>query len=122
MIERIYYRVQELASRWGCSVDDLIHLGVTGQAQICVNVYGLVAGMSRTRLDFSGRDDDAAFNDQQRQEATAHDALIERWMCRTTEDMPDGVYELSSVRFISRRQVAMPMLMRVPEDSWVSTI
>ena len=28
----------------------------------------------------------------------------------------------SSVRFISRRQVAMPMLMRVPEDSWVSTI
>lgn len=30
--------------------------------------------------------------------------------------------QLSSVRFISRRQVAMPMLMRVPEDSWVSTI
>ena len=29
---------------------------------------------------------------------------------------------VSSVRFISRRQVAMPMLMRVPEDSWVSTI
>ena len=95
MIDRIYYRVQELASRWGCSVDDLIHLGVTGQAQICVNVYGLVAGMSRTRLDFSGRDYDAAFNDQQRQEATAHDALIEHWMCRTTEDMPDGVYELT---------------------------
>ena len=31
-------------------------------------------------------------------------------------------YQTSSVRFISRRQVAMPMLMRVPEDSWVSTI
>ena len=93
MIERIYYRVQELASRWGCSVDDLIHLGVTGQAQICVNVYGLGTGMSRTKLDLSGPDDDAAFTDQQRQEATAHDALIERWMCRATEDMPDGVYE-----------------------------
>jgi len=49
--------------------------------------------MSRTKLDLSGPDDDAAFTDQQRQEATAHDALIERWMCRATEDMPDGVYE-----------------------------
>ena len=29
---------------------------------------------------------------------------------------------LSSVRLILRRQAAMPMLMRVPEDSWVSTI
>ena len=34
----------------------------------------------------------------------------------------DSLADLSSVRFISRRQVAMPMLMRVPEDSWVSTI
>lgn len=29
---------------------------------------------------------------------------------------------ISSVRLILRRQAAMPMLMRVPEDSWVSTI
>jgi hypothetical protein len=29
---------------------------------------------------------------------------------------------ISSVRFILRRQAAMPMLMRAPEDSWVSTI
>ena len=34
----------------------------------------------------------------------------------------EAAVKTSSVRFISRRQVAMPMLMRVPEDSWVSTI
>ena len=36
--------------------------------------------------------------------------------------LPLYLLGVSSVRFISRRQVAMPMLMRVPEDSWVSTI
>ena len=95
MIDRIYYRVQELASRWGCSVDDLIHLGVTGQAQICVNVYGLATGMSRTKLDLSGLDDDADLTDQERQEPIARDVLIERWKSRTTTDMPHGVYELT---------------------------
>jgi hypothetical protein len=35
---------------------------------------------------------------------------------------PEKVFALSSVRFILRRQAAMPMLMRAPEDSWVSTI
>ena len=36
--------------------------------------------------------------------------------------LEENTYTISSVRFISRRQVAMPMLMRAPEDSWVSTI
>jgi len=38
------------------------------------------------------------------------------------KDVAQCKRQLSSVRFIWRRQAAMPMLMRVSEGSWVSTI
>lgn len=35
MLEREFYTLDVLAQRWNCTVDDLIHLGFKGEAQIC---------------------------------------------------------------------------------------
>jgi len=36
LLEREFYRLADLARRWGCEVDDLLHLGIRRQAQVCV--------------------------------------------------------------------------------------
>lgn len=39
MIRRDFYPLADLAQRWGCTVNDLLHLGLQCRAQICVDVY-----------------------------------------------------------------------------------
>lgn len=54
MIEREYYRLLELVQRWDCTLTDLLHLGMRGTAQICVNYAG--AGPVSDR-DYEGFED-----------------------------------------------------------------
>jgi hypothetical protein len=94
MFERDFYPLPDLATRWGCSIGDLLHLGIQDRAQICVNIYGLASEQSRTRLHNETED-------ARRESAEIGDAF-EAWWKRTTLDMPAGIFELQSdaVRFI----------------------
>jgi hypothetical protein len=103
MIERDFYPLPMLAARWGCTAHDLLHLGGQDRAQVCVNIYGLATGTTRTRLH--GDEDEAEdepLTEQEQQEADAHDAKVQRWMERTTRDMPHGIFELTTetLRFL----------------------
>lgn len=40
MIERQFYRLPELARRWGRGLDDLLHLGILDRIQVCVAFTG----------------------------------------------------------------------------------
>lgn len=105
MIERVFYRLPELAERWACTVHDLLHLGIQDRAQVCVNIYGMAGGSSRTRMETEAPEaapDDEPLTDEERREAEAHDAAFARWMSRTTKDMPHGVFELGhdDLRFL----------------------
>jgi hypothetical protein len=105
MIERVFYRLPELAERWACTVHDLLHLGIQDRAQICVNIYGMASGSKRTRMETESPEVEAAdepLTDEERGEAEAHDAAFERWKARTTKDMPHGVFELGhdELRFL----------------------
>lgn len=107
MIERDYYRLQELAERWGCTVADLLHLGIQDRAQVCVNIYGMATGMSKTRMrtEDSWSDlglDVESLTDEERRDVEAFDAAFQRWKARTTKPMPDGVFELGpdDLRFL----------------------
>ncbi len=105
MIERVFYRLPELAERWTCTVHDLLHLGIQDRAQVCVNIYGMASGSRRIRMKTEAPDaapDDGPLNDAERREAEAHDAAFERWKNRTTKDMPHGVFELGhdELRFL----------------------
>ena len=105
MIERVFYRLPELAERWACTVHDLLHLGIQDRAQICVNIYGMATSSSRTRMETEAPEaepDDEPLTDEERREAEARDAAFERWKARTTKDMPHGVFELrhDTLRFL----------------------
>ena len=77
MIERDFYPLYMLAERWTCTVHDLLHLGIQGRVQVCANIYGMVTGISRTRMDTD-------FSEM------------------APDDMPDGVFELEheDLRFL----------------------
>lgn len=108
MIERDFYGLPELAERWACTVGDLLHLGIQDRAQVCVNIYGMASGVSRTRMDTEAHDaspEDEPLTDKERREAEVHDAAFERWKNRTTKDMPHGVFEL---RHDDLRSLDMP--------------
>lgn len=99
MIERDFYPLTMLAERWACTVHDLLHLGIQDRAQVCVNIYGMASGVSRTRIETEAPEaapDDEPLTEEERREAEAHDAAFERWKNRTTKDMPHGVFELGS--------------------------
>ncbi|WP_343626049.1 hypothetical protein [Roseateles puraquae] len=99
MIERDFYPLSMLAERWGCTVNDLLHLGIQDRAQVCVNIYGMASGVRRTRMETDapeGATDDEPLTAEELSEAEAHNAAFERWLKRTTKDMPAGIYELSS--------------------------
>lgn len=105
MIERDFYPLAELAGRWGCTVNDLLHLGMQGRAQVCVNIYGMATGMQKVRLETVSPDaapDDEPLTDREPREAEEHDAAYERSKARTTKDMPHGVFELEhdDLRFL----------------------
>ena len=97
MIERDFYRLPELAERWTCKVHDLLHLGIQNRAQVCVNIYRMASGSSRTRMETEAPDaslEDELLSAEERREAEAHNVAFERWKNRTTKDMPHGVFEL----------------------------
>ena len=105
MIERQFYRLPDLATRWGCTVHDLVHLGIQDRAQICVNIYGLPGGEHRTgmvtdALEFAP--DDEPLSDEEARKTEAHYAEFERWKARTTRRMPHGIFELrnDTLRFL----------------------
>jgi hypothetical protein len=104
MIVREFYQLPALAERWGCSVPDLLHLGVQDRLQICANIYGMAVGMHRTRICFE--DEEGGLLEQQseedRIEAEEGGAAFEAWLARTTRNMPHGVFELhpESLRFM----------------------
>lgn len=105
MIERDFYPLTMLAERWACTVHDLLHLGIQDRAQVCVNIYGMASGVSRTRIETEAPEaapDDEPLTEEERREAEAHDAAFERWKARTTKDMPHGVFELGhdDLRFL----------------------
>ncbi|MCW5581819.1 MAG: hypothetical protein KIS72_10820 [Luteimonas sp.] len=105
MIERDFYRLPELAGRWGCTAHDLLHLGIQDRAQVCVNIYGVGSGIHWTRMETETPDtspDDEPMTEDERRAADAHNAAFERWKARTTQDMPHGVYELGhdTLRFL----------------------
>lgn len=58
MLEREYYQLADLAERWACEVDDLLHLSARGQAQICANLHGMTGGVRICRPRNSAGPDD----------------------------------------------------------------
>ena len=89
MIEREFYRLPELAQRWGCTVHDLLHLGIQDRAQICATIYGM-ASVSSSRTCIENEGPWPALSE-------AKNAAFERWKSRTTKDMPPGVYVLVGI-------------------------
>jgi hypothetical protein len=69
LIEREFYPLDALAARWRCTSNDIVHLGGTGAAQVCANIYGLACGLDMQRI-------------------TSPDDELD-------DDMPDGVFELT---------------------------
>ncbi len=104
MIIREFYQLPALAERWGCSVHDLLHLGIQDRLQICANIYGMAVGMHRTRicLDDGEEEDLEPQSEEERLEAEEWDAAFQAWLARTTSNMPNGVFELhpESIRFM----------------------
>lgn len=130
MIERDYYPLSDLADRWACKVADILHLGAQDRAQVCVNVYGMSRGFEQrplgsdvaeglcdnerlsdkelsewreaVRLRGAAPPTGEPQTDEERREAEQHDAALERWKARTTEDMPAGIFELTqeTLRFL----------------------
>lgn len=105
MFEREFYPLSDLATRWACSVGDLLHLGIQDRAQICVNIYGLASGSTRERIEDGTEDGEEEVQPQtedERREAAEMDAAREAWLRRTTRNMPHGIFELKpdAVRFI----------------------
>lgn len=55
MIQRLFYRLPELAGRWKCTVEDLLHLGAQGRAQVCVDLVARdFHGVLSVKQDFEG--------------------------------------------------------------------
>lgn len=105
MIERDFYPLPMLAERWGCTVHDILHLGIQDRAQVCVNIYGMTREISQTRMDTDPPDvapDDMPLTENEQCEAEALDAAFECWKSRTTKEMPVGVFELGrdDLRFL----------------------
>jgi len=75
MFEKEFYRLPELAKRWDCTVEDLLHLGITYRAQVCVNIYGIAT------------DEQVKF--------IVRYIEIAPWASESADDMPPGIYELS---------------------------
>lgn len=100
MINREFYQLPELADRWSCSIGDLLRLGAQDELQICVNIYGMASGLTRTRI--CTEDDVESQSEEDKLEATQMDAAFEAWHNRTTQNMPYGVFELDTdaIRFI----------------------
>lgn len=103
MVSRDFYPLKIVSERLGCSMHDILHLGIQGKAQICVNIYGMANGSSRERLF---NDSDASYQlaltDEEKDEALEHDLKHNDWLNRTTQDMPDGIFEIGvdDLRFI----------------------
>lgn len=93
MLEKEFYYLSELTDRWGCTVHDLLHLGIKGRAQICLNIYGMASGMSLTRM--SDCQDEQLNTEPITDEEKQDTAAYKKWESRTTRDMPHGVFEIS---------------------------
>lgn len=72
MFDREFYSLSDLASRWGCSIADLLHLGIQGRAQICANIYGMASNQALHRTE------------------------AEPGVDAYPDDMPDGIFEIPS--------------------------
>ena len=97
MFNREFYPLSELAAKWGCTLGDLLHLGIQDRAQICVNIYGLASGMRQTRLNEDLVDPEPAVELQtaeERREAAEVDAAVAAGESRVAPNMPDGIFEL----------------------------
>ena len=99
MINRKFYQLSELAERWNCTVNDLLHLGTQDLAQICANIYGTATGMRRIRMN--EYQNTQAVIEPITEDKIVADAL-EKWKSRTTYDMPHGIFELTheTLRFL----------------------
>ena len=98
MIERDFYPLSVLCERWGCTAHDLMHLGIQGRIQVCVNIYGMASGVRRTRIEVDPPEpvpDNAPLIDEGQQKAQAANAAFERRGEHAGDmDMPHGVYEV----------------------------
>ncbi len=105
MIVREFYPLMTLAERWGCTVSELLHLGIQGELQICVNIYGMASGQRRLRICLDDTDSEPGVepeSEEEREESAQIAAAYDAWLSRTTRDMPFGIFELdyASLRFI----------------------
>jgi hypothetical protein len=97
MLERDFYILPVAASRLACTADDLLHLGMKGRAQICVDLFGKDSGCTRTRIQAEATHEAPvidALTEHERQAADATDVNLERRKASSKRAMPDGVYEL----------------------------
>lgn len=100
VFDKEFYSLPQLARRWQCDVEDLLHLGGQDKVQICVNIYGLARGSNRERIDLP--DDAEPEEPPATPEEELDKAAYERWIARTTRNMPHGVFELGpeTLRFL----------------------
>ena len=69
-MKRYWYSIEELASKWDCSTDDVIHLAKTGKLEICFNWKALAKREKKNWVsiyflehtpDFFAKSDDVSF-------------------------------------------------------------
>lgn len=89
MLEREFYYLDDLATRWQCSVDDLLHLGLLGELLICANTAGLETD---TTLVWRYKDGGCTQHVGSLFDSVFIDiAELDRWEARIHRPMPVGM-------------------------------
>lgn len=86
MEDPTYLRITKAAEVLATDTETLLHLGGQGRVQLCVDLFGCVTQMTKSRL---GVRRDRGEDDAEDQEE------VEYWRSRESEEeMPDGIFEL----------------------------
>lgn len=107
-LPREYTSLADAASRWRVTVDDLLHLGVQDQVQICASTNKAVGANDREPLSvellLQLEEEDAQAAGDQCQSHRRPKVPFSEWQSRTTVDMPPGVFAIypDELRCIAR--------------------
>lgn len=90
-----YVSLERAGALLGVSAIDLIHAGAFNQVQICVNIYGRVAGIKATRIENAINDDHTNIDAKAIDEANDNKIFFD-WIDRLKINvMPAGIYGIS---------------------------
>ncbi len=97
MIEREYYRLSYLASKWSCDPDDLLHLGIQDKVQLCANMHRTSVSQRKvlnpkTNIELPPLSDKYSAADRAIDQAYADKQAA--WLENNSKRMPEGLAEI----------------------------